>query len=96
MSWKETASLLIFFLILACVGVLTLIILKKFFPIILVGILALFIVIVVASFLLAVVGIFVTALGSIYYAIKKKPEVMPSPMRLENARELKEKPEEER
>ncbi|RLG42548.1 MAG: hypothetical protein DRO05_00750 [Thermoproteota archaeon] len=94
MGWKEIAVLLLFFLILACVGALTLIILKNFFPIILVGILALFVVIAVASFLLAVVGTFLTALGSIYYAVRKKPEVVPSPMRLEEAREPEEKPEE--
>jgi len=49
-------------------------------------VLALIIVTVVAGLLLTVIGLFVKTIGAMFYAIKKKPEVIPSPMKIEDIR----------
>ncbi|RLG46831.1 MAG: hypothetical protein DRN90_04090 [Thermoproteota archaeon] len=58
----------------------------RFFPTILVLVLALIIVTIVAGLLLTVLGLFVKTIGVMFYAIKKKPEVIPSPMKIEDIR----------
>ncbi|RLG49389.1 MAG: hypothetical protein DRO00_10040 [Thermoproteota archaeon] len=58
----------------------------RFFPTILVLVLALIIVTIVAGLLLTVIGLFVKTIGVMLYAIKKKPEVIPSPMKIEDIR----------
>jgi len=62
------------------------VLLIRFFPTILVLVLALIIVTIVAGLLLTVLGLFVKTIGVMFYAIKKKPEVIPSPMKIEDIR----------
>ncbi len=83
---RDVAVLLLFFIMLACTGIATAVLLIRFFPIILVIILALIVVAVVAGLLLTVIGLFVKAFGAIFYAIKKKPEVISSSMKIEEVR----------
>ena len=58
----------------------------KFFPIILVLVLSIFVVAIVAGLLLSVLGLFVKAFGAGFYTIKKKPEVIPLPMKIEEVK----------
>jgi hypothetical protein len=71
------------------------VLLIRFFPIIPVIILALILVALVAGLLLTLIGLFVKAFGAIFYAIKKKPEVIPSPMKIEEIRVPKDESKEE-
>ncbi len=82
----DVAALLLFFIILACIGVIAAVFLIRFFPTILVLVLALIIVTIMAGLLLTVVGLFLKVFGAVFYAIKKKPEVIPFPMKIEESR----------
>ncbi|GEM_PF-5147167 len=44
--------------------------------------------------LLTLIGAFLASFGSIYYIIKKKPEVIPSPMKIEDVKEPKKRDKE--
>jgi len=81
---------------MACIGVVAAFLLFRFFPVIIVIVLALIIVGVAATLLLALIGLFVKAFGAVFYAIKKKPEVIPSPMKIEEIRVPKKESKEER